>query len=236
MVPVQVGAEGGLMTQSRLSNTHNAAPRAVRTRLVWGSFAAAMTLVTGALFVLGGRDAGPLTGRTITPLASINSAQTIESVFTPAATIEAGSWDAIVIHHTGQPSGSPASIDQAHREAGLAGLGYHFVIGNGVQMGDGEVHAGFRWIDQLPGAHVAGPAGAAWNSTSIGIALVGNGDRRPFTEAQNARLISLVAELARRLDIPSDRVFMHSDLSAVSSPGRYFKASALTQIADLIDR
>jgi len=225
------------MTHSRQSTSHNAVqPIATRTRLVWGSFAAAMTLVTGALFVLGGRDAGPLTGRTITPLASMNSAQSVESVFSPAAAIEPGSWDAIVIHHTGQPSGSPASIDHAHRDAGLAGLGYHFLIGNGVQMGDGEVHAGFRWVDQLPGAHVAGPAGAAWNSSSIGVALVGNGDRRPFTEAQVTRLISLVSELARRMDIPSDRIYLHTDLAAVSSPGRYFKASALTQIADLIDR
>jgi len=226
------------MTQSRHETNTTSGTRdiSMRTKLVWGSFAAAMTLMTAALFVLGGRDAGPLTGRTFTPLANINTANTLESIFTPAVDIDPGRWDAIVIHDTGQPSGSPASIDHAHRDAGLAGLGYHFVIGNGVQMGNGEVHAGFRWIDQLAGAHVAGPGGSEWNNSSIGVALVGNGDRRPFTEAQTNRTISLVAELARRLDVPSDRIFLHSDLAAVSSPGRYFKASALTQIADLIDR
>lgn len=207
-----------------------------RTKTVWACFAGAMTLVTGGLFVLNGGDTAPLAGRTFTPLASVNAPQSMESIFSPAEPIEAGRWDAIVIHHTGEPSGSPASIDASHRDRGLAGLGYHFVIGNGIQMDDGEVHAGFRWIDQHPGAHVAGPSGAAWNRSAIGIALVGNGDRRPFTETQINRLIALTSELARRLDIPSDRVFLHTDLAAVSSPGRYFQASALTQITDLIDR
>ena len=206
-----------------------------RTRVVWASFAGAMTLVTGALFVLGGQGSGPLQGRTITPLAQANAPQSMESVFSPADQSE-GRWDAIVIHHTGEPSGSPATIDAAHRAQGLAGLGYHFVIGNGVQMGDGEVHAGFRWVEQLPGAHVAGPSGAEWNRSAIGIALVGNGDRRPFTETQVNRLVALTSELARRLDIPSDRIFLHTDLAAVSSPGRYFPASALTRIGELVDR
>jgi N-acetylmuramoyl-L-alanine amidase len=216
-------------------NTNNAGVSA-RTKTVWACFAGAMTLVTGGLLVLSGGDATPLAGRTITPLASVNTPASMESIFSPAAPIEAGQWDAIVIHHTGEPSGSPASIDAAHRGQGLAGLGYHFVIGNGIQMDNGEVHAGFRWVDQLPGAHVAGPSGAAWNRSAIGIALVGNGDRRPFTDTQINRLIALTSELARRLDIPSDRIFLHTDLSAVSSPGRYFQASALSQITDLVDR
>lgn len=224
-------------------NSHDATrsgqrlPVSPRTRIVWAAFAAAMTLVTGGLFVLGGKDAGPLTGRTVTALASVNAAAGIESVFDDTrAEIGSGRWDAIVIHDTGRPSGSPASIDAAHRSTGLAGLGYHFVIGNGVQMGDGQIHAGFRWIDQLPGAHVAGPAGAVWNQHAIGVALVGNGDRRPFTQTQTNRLVVLVAELARRLEIPADRIYLHSDLASVSSPGRYFPASVLDQVVDLLDR
>ncbi len=207
-----------------------------RTKIVWSALVGAMTVVTGLLFVLGGRDAGPLTGRTVTALASVNPASGIERIFETRAPIEPGRWHAIVIHDTGQPSGSPASIDAAHREMGLAGLGYHFVIGNGVQMGDGEIHAGFRWIDQLPGAHVAGPSGARWNRDSIGIALVGNGDRRPFTPTQINRLVDLVVELAHRLDIPADRIYLHSDIAAVSSPGRYFPASVLDQVVDLLNR
>jgi hypothetical protein len=207
-----------------------------RTRIVWATFAAAMTVVTGGLFVLGGRGSGPLTGRTVAALASVNTPGSVESVFATRVPIQPGRWDAIVIHDTGLPSGSPASIDAAHRASGLAGLGYHFVIGNGVQMSDGEVHIGFRWVDQLPGAHVAGPAGAQWNQHAVGIALVGNGDRRPFTDAQLARLTALVSDIARRLDIPADRIYLHSDLAAVSGPGRYFPASALDQIVEILGR
>jgi len=211
-------------------------PLTPRTRLVWASLAAAMTIVTGLLFLMGGRGAGALTGRSVTPLASVNTAVGIESVFETREPIGPGQWDAIVIHHTAQPAGSPASIDAAHRESGLTGLGYHFVVGNGVQMGDGEIHVGFRWLDQLPGAHVAGPAGTRWNRTAIGVALVGNGERRPFTDTQISRLVALTTELAGRLDIPADRVFLHSDLSAVSSPGRFFPVSALDQVVDLLGR
>ena len=205
-----------------------------RTTIVWAALALAMAAVTGLLYVLGGRDAGPLTGRTVTALASVNPASGIERVFETREPIEPGRWRAIVIHDTGQPAGSPASIDARHREMGLSGLGYHFVIGNGVQMGDGEIHVGFRWIDQKPGAHVAGPSGARWNRDSIGIALVGNGDRRPFTPTQINRLVDLVAALARRLDIPADHIYLHRDIAAVSSPGRYFPASVLDQVADLL--
>ncbi|USN97961.1 MAG: N-acetylmuramoyl-L-alanine amidase [Phycisphaeraceae bacterium] len=224
----------------RSSQSTNSAVRghrvSPRTRIVWASFAAAMTLVTASLFVLGGRGSGPLTGRTVTALASVNTASGIESVFDTRTPIEPGRWDAIVIHDTGLPSGSPASLDAAAREAGLAGLGYDFVIGNGVQMGDGEIHVGFRWLDQLAGAHVAGPGGADWNQHAIGVALVGNGDRRPFSPTQISRLVALTAELARRLDIPPERIYLHSDLAAVSSPGRYFPASVLDQVVDLLDR
>lgn len=207
-----------------------------RTRIVWAAFAAAMTVVTGSLFVLGGRAAGPLTGRTMTALAGVSTPGGLEAIFDTRAPIEKGRWDAIVIHHTGQPSGSAPSIDAAHRASGLSGLGYHFVIGNGVQMGDGEIHMGFRWVDQLPGAHVSGPAGSRWNENALGVALVGNGDRRPFTEAQISRTVALVSALARRLDIPPDRIYLHSDLAAVTSPGRYFPASVLDEVVDLLRR
>lgn len=207
-----------------------------RTRIVWASFAAAMTVVTGALFVMGGRGSGPLTGRTVTPLMGVQNVAVTESIFETREPIETGRWASVIIHHTAEPSGSPASIDAAHRQAGLAGLGYHFVIGNGVRMGDGEIHVGFRWLDQLPGAHVAGPAGSKWNHDSIGIALVGNGDRRPFTSTQISRLTGLVADLARRLEIPAERIYLHSDVSAVSGPGRYFPASVLDQVHDLLGR
>ena len=64
------------------------------------------------------------------------------------------------------------------------------------------------------------------NRHGIAICLVGNGDRRPFTDRQIHEAASLVRRLQRELGIPADRVFLHSDVAGVSSPGRYFQAAA----------
>ena len=124
---------------------------------------------------------------------------------------------------SGSVAGSPASIAEDQRRVSqVSGLGYHFVLGNGAGMGDGEIHVGYRWLDQLPGAHVAGPHGVEFNARAIGVCLVGDGDRRPFTAEQLRRTTELVQALAARFGIPDDRIFLHSDLAAVSSPGRLF--------------
>ncbi|GIW73653.1 MAG: hypothetical protein KatS3mg103_0175 [Phycisphaerales bacterium] len=105
---------------------------------------------------------------------------------------------------------------------GLAGLGYHFVIGNGRGMADGELHVAERWLRQLPGAHVAGPQSLAYNRDSIGVCLVGDGRLEAFGRAQMDRLVAAVATLARELDIPMDRIVLHEDVSGVVDPGPYF--------------
>ena len=141
-------------------------------------------------------------------------------------------WKAIVIHHSGSPGGSPESIERLHRSWGFASLGYHFVIGNGIDFGDGAVFVGPRWTKQEPGAHVAKrQAGATpdadwFNQHAIGICLVGNGERRSFTEAQIRQLEALVIELQRELGIPDNQVYLHSDLAAVANPGRFFPVAA----------
>ena len=119
------------------------------------------------------------------------------------------------------------------RAMGLAGLGYHFVIGNGVGMSDGEIHVGRRWLDQLPGAHGAGVRGDHYNRTSIGVCLVGNGDRRRFSDAQIQRLAQLTSSLARELGIPADRVLLHSDLSGARSPGAFFPEARFRELIAL---
>jgi N-acetyl-anhydromuramyl-L-alanine amidase AmpD len=197
----------------------------LRTRAIWGSLVGAMALVTGGLSLLGGHGPAAAHGRVLAPLAEIDSAAAMESVFDTRREVDASKWTAIVIHHSGSPADSPAEIDQRHRRAGLAGLGYHFVVGNGTRMADGAVHVGERWLEQQPGAHVAGPDGAYFNGCSIGICLVGDGDRRAPSDAQVNRVIQLVSDLARELDIPRDRIFLHRDLATTSSPGRLFPAS-----------
>jgi N-acetyl-anhydromuramyl-L-alanine amidase AmpD len=134
-------------------------------------------------------------------------------------------WRTIVIHHTAARHGSVESIHEAHLKRKDSngnpwlGIGYHFVIGNGQGMSDGEIEQTFRWREQLQGAH----AGAGeYNERGIGIALVGNFDEEPPTAAQLAAVKQLVSALQIRFGIAGDKVIGHSDIKATACPGRHF--------------
>jgi hypothetical protein len=134
-------------------------------------------------------------------------------------------WTSIVLHHSATNGGSVASIDAVHRKqtdrAGnfWLGIGYHFVVGNGQQMADGEIQPTFRWFKQLTGAH----AGSRdFNEHGIGICLIGNFDEQPPTAKQLAALGELLQTLAHRYAIPRERVLPHRDVQATRCPGRLF--------------
>jgi len=215
------------------SASRHATHGALRSRaaIVWSALGVS-TLVVGALLSLvGGSPERGATGRSIpvVPLMRSATPQTAEAIFQTKAPLDEARWSGIVIHHSGTPSGTPGSLDERHRALGLVGLGYHFVIGNGIGMGDGELHVGRRWLEQQPGAHVAGPRGQRLNRETIGICLVGDGDRRPFSEAQLRRLFGVILELRDRFGIDADRVMLHEDVASTSSPGRYFPRSRLAE-------
>lgn len=205
---------------------------AARTRIVWGALAASMSLVTGLLLVVGGGPAPTIGGLTISPLVAVNGGTSVESVLRTTSTIEPARWDAIVIHHSASPFGSPKSIEAEHRRANLLGLGYHFLVGNGSGMGEGDIHVGYRWLDQLAGAHAIGPQAEQLNRNAIGICLVGDGNRRAFSDLQIRRLAQLVATLSRELNIPADRIILQRDVAESSSPGRYFPETTFRQYLD----
>jgi hypothetical protein len=201
----------------------------LRSRVVWGSFMGAMTGVGGLFWVLQGGPAPRLDGLALTPAVAAAGPSSIEAVFKTRAPIASKQWQAIVIHHSGSVYGSPATIEAQHRAMNINGLGYHFVLGNGSGMDDGEVHVGYRWLDQLPGAHVAGPKGDWYNRHAIGICLVGDGRRKPFTEEQMRRLVQLVSALAEQLQIPADHIYLHSEVSSADDPGRLFPEAAFRE-------
>ena len=200
-----------------------------RAKVVWMSLTAAMTAVGGLLVVADGRPAPRADGLALPPLVAAGSPQGIESIFKTRMALDKGRWKAIIIHASGEPFGSPAAIEAEHQKLRFRGLGHHFVIGNGAGMDDGELHVGYRWLDQLPGAHAAGPKGDWYNANAISICLVGNGDRQTFTKPQIARLESLVSALCRELGIPADKVLLHSAIAPTSDPGRLFPEALLRQ-------
>jgi N-acetylmuramoyl-L-alanine amidase len=143
--------------------------------------------------------------------------------FTPL--VPARQWNAIVLHHSATEGGSVASIDAVHRRQTDAagkpwlGIGYHFVVGNGRSMGDGEIQPTFRWQKQLAGAHAGR---REENEHGIGICLIGNFDVAPPTTRQLAAVRALVKTLAARYAIKIDRVVRHQDIGATLCPGRLF--------------
>lgn len=77
-------------------------------------------------------------------------------------------------------------------------------------------------MQQKPGAHAAGKSGEWYNLNTIGICVIGDGDRKTFTPEQMTRLVGLVNSLCRELNIPADRVVLHRDIATTTSPGELF--------------
>lgn len=134
-------------------------------------------------------------------------------------------WKYVVIHHTAAKRGSVESIHQTHLKRKDSngnpwlGIGYHFVIGNGDGMADGEIEPTFRWREQLHGAH----AGVSeYNQQGIGVVLVGNFEEQPPTQAQLAAVKRLVGTLRAEYSIPATQVVGHNDVKATECPGQLF--------------
>ncbi|WP_236516848.1 peptidoglycan recognition family protein [Sandaracinus amylolyticus] len=143
--------------------------------------------------------------------------------------VRARTWTAIIVHHSASSEGNAASMDAYHRGVRHMprGLAYHFVIGNGHGLGDGEIEVGPRWTQQQPGAHVASrlrdaSTRALWDEVAIGIVLVGNFEETAPTRRQLATLSELVSALQRRFRIEGARVFDHGEIDGAHTacPGR----------------
>lgn len=200
-----------------------------RTTIVWGALLASMTAVGGLMYGLHGGPAPRIDGLALPAAFAAAGPSTVEPIFRTRTAIEPGRWKAIIIHHSGSGFGTPASIEAKHRQMNLEGLGFHFVVGNGSGMDDGEVHVGYRWLEQLPGAHTVGRQGDWFNRNAIGVCLVGDGRRRPFSPEQTRRLVQVVASLAEQLKIPADRIYLHGQVSGLEDPGPMFPEAAFRE-------
>ena len=115
----------------------------------------------------------------------------------------------IIVHHTAVDT-SLEKLRASVQRRGYSDIPYHFVI-----CRDGTLHA-TRPLERM-GAHCRGH-----NADSIGIALMGNLDRVPPTEAQIATLTRLIDDLQRKYPVP---VYGHGDLRPTACPGRYLRAA-----------
>ncbi len=147
--------------------------------------------------------------------------------------VPARPWKWIVIHHSASPTGSMAIFDKEHRAKGWDGVGYHFVIGNGTNSGDGQVEVTPRWPSQKWGAHAKTPDNQ-FNDFGIGICLVGNFDNSRPTAKQLQSLEKLVDYLTQTYHISPRNIVGHGSVHAIAHggtatecPGRYMDVAAI---------
>lgn len=156
-------------------------------------------------------------------------------------------WNVIVVHHTANTTDSPASIQNyhLHTRGWENGMGYHFVIGNGVNYADGKIFAGPRWKGQETGAHCkAGPGSyfGTWrpdnffNERGVGVCLVGNFESSTPSARQVDSLEQLITFLCEQTGIPPSRVYGHGEVThKTACPGRVLRTK-LTQIRQRVSR
>jgi len=150
-----------------------------------------------------------------------------------SAKVKSSRWKYIVVHHSGVPEGTMKGMDRYHREERHMenGLAYHFVIGNGNGMKDGEIGVGARWKQQLNGGHLRS---TAQNQVALGICLVGNFDKTSPTPKQMASLEALTRALMKRCNLKASAVRSHKQINVVGTrcPGRKFSINALVSKLD----
>jgi len=141
--------------------------------------------------------------------------------------VRTSNWERIVVHHSAIKYGNAAIYDRAHRQRGMQnGLAYHFVIGNGIDSGDGEIEVGPRWTKQLLGGHVKNHR---INLTAIGICLVGNFQENHPTRRQ-LRAFTQLMDWLRGEVVPGAKQFAgHRDLRGEQTicPGKNFPLAAM---------
>jgi len=164
--------------------------------------------------------------KTIGPSPPADLPATIRSSIRNAPVAQ-GRWKYIVIHHSGVNEGTVKGMDRYHRDVRHMenGLAYHFVIGNGNGMGNGEIAVGNRWPKQLDGGHLAS---LTQNKVAIGICLVGNFDKSAPSAAQMESLNALTRALMERCNISAGNVKTHQQINIVGTrcPGSKFPAKS----------
>lgn len=154
----------------------------------------------------------------------------------PRGGITANNWKVIVVHHSATEKDTPQQMDRYHRftRGWSNGLGYHFVIGNGVNYPDGQIFVGPRWRQQIQGAHCKANAGKYFgvsrpdnyfNDHGIGICLIGDFEGHRPTAKQLATLQQLITFLCAQTRINPNNVYGHGEVTnKTACPGRMLRA------------
>ena len=193
-----------------------------RKFIVFVSLVGLLTLTSAILLALA---PAPLMPDAASSLFAIDAPSSLDVIFNTKVQSPPNRWKYIYVRHSRTASGNALTLGQTN---GSAGLGDHFVIGNGDGAIDGEIQIGQRWNNQQSATP---PAGAnKIDPACVSICLVGDFDRTVPTQTQLRRLTQLVGTLQGKYGIKADFVVLQTDVS--SSPagiGRYFPSTAFRQ-------
>jgi len=162
----------------------------------------------------------PANGSTADLLAHVRAA-------TAKIAVRRNHWQRIVVHHSAIKYGNAKKYDAAHRRRGMQnGLAYHFLIGNGIDSGDGEIEIGPRWTKQLLGGHLKS---YQLNLTAIGICFVGNFEQTQPSRKQLAAFTQLMDWLQGDVLKRNTQFAGHKELKGEQTicPGKYFPLAAM---------
>jgi hypothetical protein len=115
----------------------------------------------------------------------------------------------IIIHCSDSDFGDANAIDSWHKQRGWKGIGYHYVITNGVithgSAYDADMDGGIQngRPEETIGAHCQGH-----NSDSLGICLIGV---RHFTAHQFETLTRMLRSLCAKHSIPFENIHGHRE-------------------------
>jgi hypothetical protein len=145
----------------------------------------------------------------------------------------------LTIHHTGEPQAPNRTIEQklrglqafSQRDDSLssgkkkpawADVPYHFYLAT-----DGSIGEGRDW-------HYSGDTNTSYDPTGhLLLVIEGSFDRDTLTTAQRRTLDIVVPALAKRFNIPPERLASHKDFAETSCPGKNVYAE-LPRLRELI--
>jgi len=119
----------------------------------------------------------------------------------------------IIVHCSDSDFGDARQIDAWHREKGLDGNGYHYVVLNGMRANARPYEAGDDALVETGRAlDVAGAHARGYNFESIGICLIG---KYHFTSRQIlSALPKLLLDLLRKYHLQVNAIVGHGELNA----------------------
>jgi hypothetical protein len=147
----------------------------------------------------------------------------------------------ITIHHTGEPqapnrtieqklrglqafSQRDDSLDSGKKKPAWADIPYHFYLAT-----DGSIGEGRDW-------HYSGDTNTTYDPTGhLLVVIEGNFEKDTLTTAQRRTLDIVIPALAKRFNIPPERLASHKDFAETSCPGKNVYAE-LPRLRELIRR